>query len=314
MTELRDVRQGQSLCAYELRKATEAAARVMFARLGRAERQTAAAAARATLIAELDAHGLDARLLDGSGRRLGDPTRLPGWDVLYDPAEGAACVAAGMTNALACLAIAPAGSLLDPGPAFYMEKLVAPPAAAAAIDPTAPVEGRLAALAHALGKSVADLTVYVLEKPRHRDLVERIEAQGARVALYPAGDVAGAVLASTPDSGIDALMGTGGVTEGLLSACAVRVIGGTFLARFDPQLATERRAVADAGLDTTRWMGLDDLVRADDVAFCATGITTGLLLDGVAPTAGRIRTQSLLVGGGAGERQVLTAWHRNGEA
>lgn len=311
MTELRDVRHGQSLCAYELRKATQAAARAVHAHLGRTEGLAGAAeTARTALIAELEAWGLNARLVDGSGRRLGDPARLPAWDLMCDPAEGAACLTPGQTNALACLALAPAGTLFDPGPAFYMEKLVAPAAAAGAVDPAAPVEDRLAALAGALGKGVGELAVYVVEKPRHRDLVERIEAQGARALSYPAGDVAGAILAATPESGIDALMGTGGVAEGLLAACAVRILGGTLHARLDPQLTTERRAVAEAGLDTARWLELDDLVRADDVVFCATGITSGLLLDGVTRAGGRVRTQSLLMGGGAGERQVLTDWQR----
>lgn len=305
MTEMRDVRHGLSLCAYDLRKATEAAARLT---LGRAD----ANAAMEALLAELDALGLDANLLDGTSRRLGDPTRLPVWDVLADPAEGAACLTKGLTNAMACLAVAPAGSLFDPGPAFYMEKLVAPPQAAGHLDPTAPVEERLLALACCLGKSVAELTIFVLEKPRHRALVERIEASGAHTLQYPAGDVAGAVLAAMPDSGIDALMGTGGITEGLLAACAVRVMGGCFWGRLDPQLATERRAVADAGLDTRAWMGLDQLVRSDDAVFCATGIASGLLLDGVERQGGASRTHSLLVGGGAGMRQMLTTWHADG--
>lgn len=307
MTEMRDVRHGLSLCAYDLRKATEAAARLSQ---GRPDSNLAMEA----LLAELDALGLDANLLDGTSRRLGDPKRLPVWDVLADPAEGAACLAQGLTNAMACLAVAPAGSLFDPGPAFYMEKLVAPPQAVGRLDPAAPVAERLAVLAACLGKSVPDLTIFVLEKPRHRDLVERIEASGARALQYPAGDVAGALLAAMPDSGIDALMGTGGIAEGLLAACAVHVMGGCFWGRLDPQLATERRAVADAGLDTRAWMGLDRLVKADDVVFCATGIASGLLLEGVERQGGTVRTHSLLVGGGAGMRQMLTTWHADGGA
>jgi len=304
MTEMRDVRHGLSLCAYDLRKATEAAARVL------AERSAGSSdAAMAALLAELDALGLDANVLDGSSRRLGDPKRLPVWDVLADPAEGAACLTKGLTNAMACLAVAPAGSLFEPGPAFYMEKLVAPAQAAGHLDPAAPVEERLSTLARRLDKPVSELAIFVLEKPRHRDLVERIEACGAKVLQYPAGDVAGAVLAATPGSGVDALMGTGGITEGLLAACAARVMGACFWGRLDPQLATERRAVADAGLDTRTWMNLDRLVKSEDVVFCATGIASGLLLEGVERQGGTWRTQSLLVGGGAGWRQILTTWH-----
>jgi len=311
MTELRDVRHGQSLCAYELRKATESAARAAFALLGQADKSQGAAAALAAMETELSIQAIDARIIAGEpGRCLGDPTRLPRWDLLMDPAEGAGFLTKGMTNAMSCLALAPAGSLFDPGPAFYMEKLVAPPQAAACIDPMAPVEDKLAALARCLGKEISDLTIYVLEKPRHRALVERIQNQGAHVALYPAGDVAGAVLAAMPDSNIDALMGTGGCVEGLLAACAAKVMGGTFLARLDPQLTTERRAVAEAGLDTESWMDLAELVRSDCVVFCATGITSGLLLDGVECSGRNERTHSLLVGGGAGDRQMLASWHR----
>lgn len=303
MTEMRDVRHGLSLCAYELRKATEAAARVLAASPA-GSTETALAA----MLAELDLLGLDANLLDGGTRRLGDPKHLPVWDVLADPAEGAACLTKGLTNAMACLAVAPSGSLFDPGPAFYMEKLVAPPQAVGHLDPAAPVEDRLTALARCLGKTVDDLHIFILEKPRHRDLVERVEAAGARVIRYPAGDVAGALLAAMPESGVDALMGTGGIAEGLLAACAARVMGACFLARLDPQLATERRAVADAGLDTHVWMDLESLVRTDNVVFCATGIASGLLLDGVERQGDVWRSQSLLVGGGAGPRQMLTSW------
>lgn len=309
MTQLRDVRQGPSLCAYELRKATEAAARVAFAHLGHSDHAHVIAQAQAALEAELNAQGVNARVIGDDGRHLGAPGQLAQWDLVMDPVEGAAFVARGMTNALAALALAPAGTLFDPGPAFYMEKLVAPPCAAAHLDPAAPVEDRLATLAGCLGKKISELTIYVLEKPRHRALVERIQAQGAKVIQYPAGDVAGAVLAALPTSGIDALMGTGGAIEGLLAACAAKVLGATFLARLDPQLATERQAVAAAGLETRDWMGLDRLVRSNAVVFCATGITSGLLLDGVEPGEGGERTQSLLVGGGADPRQLLTSWH-----
>lgn len=310
MTQLRDVRQGLSLCAYELRKASEAAARAAFIRLTRPERGPGDDSARLAMEAELIHQGIQARIIAGSTIRLGDPARLDQWDLVMDPTEGAACLTKGLTNAMACLALAPIGSLFDPGPAFYMEKLVAPPQAAGHLDPTAPVAERLTALARCLDKPISQLTVYVLEKPRHRNLVEAIQAAGARVALYPAGDVAGAILAALPGSGIDALMGTGGAAEGLLAACAAKVMGGTFLARLDPQLTTERRAVDEAGLDTRTWMGLDQLVRSDNVVFCATGIASGLLLDGIERRDGLERTHSLLVGGDANPRQMLTTWHR----
>jgi fructose-1,6-bisphosphatase II len=165
-----------------------------------------------------------------------------------------------------------------------------------------------------LGKPISELTVYVLEKPRHRELVERIHAAGARVALYPAGDVAGALEAALPGSEIDALMGTGGCREGVISACAVRALGGVFYGRIDPQLATEKAGVAKAGMDTERWYAVDELVRTDNVYFCATGITTGLLFHGVRRAAGVETTESLMIAGPEGERQHLTVDHVRREA
>jgi fructose-1,6-bisphosphatase II len=214
----------------------------------------------------------------------------------------------GLTNALAVLAVAPRGAMMNPGPAFYMEKFVASAAARGKIDPTASTSQKLKALAKVLNKDVSDLTVFVLEKPRHRDLVTEILAAGARVAMYPAGDVAGALMAAISGSGIDALMGTGGTPEGVMSACAVRAIGGEFLARLDPQLQTEAKAVHDAGIDTSRWFDRDELITSDDLFFCATGITTGLMLEGVERTKSHYKVQTMMITGATGERQIMTSY------
>jgi fructose-1,6-bisphosphatase II len=210
---------------------------------------------------------------------------------------------------MAVMALAPKGALYQPGPAFYMDKFVAPPAAKGKIDPKASIEDKLRALAGILSKPVAELNVFVLEKPRHNELIDRIHTLGARVALYPAGDVGGALMASIPASGIDALVGTGGTPEGILSACAIRTLGGEFQARLDPQLPSEVAAVKKAGLDTTRWLSVTDLVRSEQVYFSATGITTGLLFEGVERARGIDRTQTLLISGISGERQLLTTYH-----
>ena len=139
-------------------------------------------------------------------------------------------------------------------------------------------------------------------------MVEDIRAAGARVALYPAGDVAGALMAAVPDSGIDALMGTGGTPEGLMSACALRALGAEFLGRLDPQLQSEREAVEQAGLDTKRWHRADELITGRDVLFCATGITSGLLFDGVERTADQHVVETLMICGATGERQLLRSY------
>ena len=137
----------------------------------------------------------------------------------------------------------------------------------------------------------------------------RSSAAGARVALYPAGDVAGALMAAIPGSGIDALMGTGGTPEGVMSACAVRAIGGEFLGRLDPQLQTEARAVKEAGIDTSKWYDRDEIIASDNVFFCATGITTGLMLEGVERSRTHYKVQTMMITGATGERQIMTSYH-----
>jgi fructose-1,6-bisphosphatase II len=242
------------------------------------------------------------------GERLGRPGAAFKADIAVDPVEGTSYLVRGQTNALAVLAVAPRGTMLNPGPAFYMEKFVTSAPARGKVDPSLPVEKKLVALADALNKDVFELTVFVLEKPRHRELVERIIATGARVALYPAGDVAGALMAAIPGSGIDALMGTGGTPEGVMSACAVRALGGEFLARLDPQLQTEAKAVKDAGIDTEKWYERDEIIKSNNVFFCATGITTGLMLEGVERTRTHYKVQTMMITGATGERQILTSF------
>jgi len=310
---------------YELRRATESAARAAYDWIGRGDRTMADDAAVAAMAARLEQLGLNAVLTIGEGpreeistlyhgQRFGDPACAPDWDLVADPLEGTSFLAKGMTNAMAAVALVPHGSLDILAPARYVEKLVLPPRAVGRVDPAAPVAERLRQLAHALDKPILDLTIYVIEQPRNRALVEAIHQAGARVALYPAGDVAGALMAASPESGIDALMGTGGVPEGMLAAIAIRAMGGDFFARIDPQLASEQREVDDAGLDLTRWHRLGDLVRSDQAIFCATGITTGLLLTGVERQGAQELTHTLLIGGPAGHRQVLTSWHRRERA
>jgi fructose-1,6-bisphosphatase II len=189
-----------------------------------------------------------------------------------------------------------------------MEKFVAPPAAKGKIDPHWSTAEKLNALAKILNKDVQDLSVYVLEKPRHKRLVEEIHAVGARVLLYPAGDVAGALLAAMPNSSVDALMGTGGTPEGIMCACAIRALGGEFLGRLDPQLKHETDAVREAGLDTVTWRTCEEMVTADEVFFCATGITTGLLLEGVERASDHYKLQTLMITGQNKKRQVLTTY------
>jgi len=319
------------LFVYALCRVTEAAARAAAGLIGRGNRGQSTRTAIEAMRTELNKLSLSGRVVIGEDCSASDETGLPTglelkcgkegeprFDIVVDPIEGTSYLARGMTNAMAVMALAPEGALFNPGPAFYMEKFAAPAKARGKIDPGAPTGVKLGQLSSILDKPVSELTVFVLEKPRHRELVNQIHNAGARVALYPAGDVAGALMAALPDfgpsCGIDALMGTGGTREGMLSAVAIRALGGEFTMRIDPQLTTEKAAVSKAGMDTTAWMALDDLVTSDNVHFTATGITTGLLFDGVEREGHSERTQSLLIsgqdkGGMGGRRQLLTTWH-----
>jgi fructose-1,6-bisphosphatase II len=304
---------------FSLRRVTERAATAASSWIGRGDSQDAGRAALDAMRAALAEIDIDAVVAIGEatrgeapqpqrGERLGRPGSIFKADIAVDPVEGTSYLVRGQTNALAVLAVAPRGAMMNPSPAFYMEKFVASAPARGKIDPRWSTEKKLTALAETLGKDVADLTVFVLEKPRHRELVEKILASGARVALYPAGDVAGALMAAIPGSGIDALMGTGGTPEGVMSACAIRAIGGEFLARLDPQLQTEAKAVKEAGIDTTRWYERDEIIASDNVFFCATGITTGLMLEGVERTKTHYKVQTMMITGATGERQILTTY------
>lgn len=303
---------------YSLRRVTESAALAAFDWIGRGDGIDGGRAALDAMLSSLAEVDLDAVVVIGEagkgeapqparGERLGRPGSIFKADIAIDPVEGTSYLARGQTNALAVLAVAPRGAMMNPAPAFYMEKFVAPPAAYGKIDPQWTTGRKLRVLAELLHKEVSQLTVYVLEKPRHRELIDDIIRAGARVALYPAGDVAGALVAAIPGSGIDALIGTGGTPEGIMSACAVRALGGEFLARIDPQLHTEAKAVRDAGLSTSRWYTRDELIGSDDVFFCATGITTGLMVEGVERTATHYKVQTMMVTGATGERQLLTS-------
>jgi fructose-1,6-bisphosphatase II len=304
---------------YSLRRVTERAACAAFNWIGRGDADDGGRAALDAMRSALSEIDIDARVVIGEatageapqpqrGEHLGSTSAAFKADIAVDPVEGTSYLVRGLTNALAVLAVAPRGAMMNPGPAFYMEKFVASAAARGKIDPAWSTAQKLEALAKALNKDISDLTVFELEKPRHRDLVTGILAAGARVAMYPAGDVAGALMAAVPGSGIDALMGTGGTPEGVMSACAIRAIGGEFLARLDPQLQTESKAVKDAGIDTSRWFERDELITSDNVFFCATGITTGLMLEGVERSKSHYKVQTMMITGATGERQIMTSF------
>ena len=215
-----------------------------------------------------------------NGEKVGDGSG-PACDVALDPIDGTTLTAKGMNNAISVIAVSERGSMFDPSAVFYMEKLVAGPESADVVDITAPVKVNLKAVAKAKQMSVSELTVVVLDRPRHDDLVRDIREAGARIKFITDGDVAGAVMAARAGTGIDLLMGIGGTPEGIIAACAMKCLGGVIQGRLKPRSEEERERAQAANLDLNQVLTTNDLVSGNDVFFAATGITDGELLQGV---------------------------------
>jgi fructose-1,6-bisphosphatase II len=216
----------------------------------------------------------------------------------------------GMPNALAVLAVAGRGAMYDPSAVFYMEKLAVGPEAAGAVDIAAPVADNIRRVAKAKEVGVADVTVCVLDRPRHRDLVAEIRRTGARIRFISDGDVAGAISAARPSTGVDMLVGIGGTPEGVIAAAALKCMGGEIQGKLWPQGDEERAKAIDAGLDLDQVLGTDDLVRGNNVFFCATGVTDGDLLRGVHYRAGGCTTQSIVMRSKSGTVRMIDGYHR----
>jgi fructose-1,6-bisphosphatase II len=234
----------------------------------------------------------------------------PRVDIAVDPVEGTRLLANGMPNAISVVALSERGTMHYPAKIAYMEKLATGPAAADVIDIEIPLSENLDRVAKAKGMRVRDLTVVVLDRPRHSQIVEEIRAAGARIKFITDGDVAGALMASIPDTGVDLLVGIGGATEGTVSACALKCIGGNQQARIWPRNDEERELVREMNLDVTRVYGIDDLVSSDNVFFAATGITDGELLRGVHYSPDGATTQSLVMRSKSGTIRRVDATHR----
>ena len=215
-----------------------------------------------------------------NGEKVGDGSG-PACDVALDPIDGTTLTAKGMNNAISVIAVSERGSMFDPSAVFYMEKLVAGPESADVVDITAPVKANLKAVAKAKHMSVSELTVVVLDRPRHDELVRDIREAGARIKFITDGDVAGAVMAARAGTGIDLLMGIGGTPEGIIAACAMKCLGGVIQGRLKPRSEEERERAQAANLDLNQVLTTNDLVSGNDVFFAATGITDGELLKGV---------------------------------
>ncbi|CAK7047319.1 MAG: Fructose-1,6-bisphosphatase class 2 [Desulfovibrio sp.] len=243
-----------------------------------------------------------------NGEKVGQGTGLA-VDIAVDPVEGTNLLALGRPNAISVIGAALSGTMYDPGPSYYMKKLVAPAEAANVIDLDAPVADNLKKVAHALGKDVNDLVVFVLDKPRHKQLINDIRAAGARIQLHTDGDVSGALMAVDPRSDVDLMMGTGGTPEGVISACAIRGLGGQMLARLDPQSEQEKATIRDAGISLTETLCVESLVRTDEVFFAATGISGGTFMRGVSYDGSGAVTYSVAIRGKTGTVRYMEAHH-----
>jgi len=229
-----------------------------------------------------------------NGEEVGDGSG-PAIDIAVDPVDGTTLLANGMPNAIAVLAAADRGAMYDPSAVFYMDKLVCAGAVAGEVDIDAPVEHNVRAVARALGGTPADVTVCVLNRPRHERLIADVRASGARIKLISDGDVAAGIAAATPDIGVDLLLGIGGTPEGIITACALKAMNGVIQARLAPRDDAERDKAVAAGHDLSRVLHTDDLVTGDNTFFVATGITDGELLRGVRYTAQGAETESIVM-------------------
>lgn len=244
-----------------------------------------------------------------NGERVGDGTG-PECDVAVDPVDGTTLTAKGMANAVSVMAVAERGSMFDPSAVFYMEKLVTGPEAAEFVDITAPVDVNIRRVAKAKNSSPEDVTVVILDRPRHEAIVKEIRETGARIKFISDGDVAGAIMAAREGTGVDLLMGIGGTPEGIIAACAIKCLGGTIQTRLWPKDDAERQRALDAGHELDRVLDTDDLVRGDNVFFVATGITDGDLLRGVRYRAETATTQSLVMRSKSGTIRQIDSTHR----
>jgi len=306
--------------ALELVRVTEAAAMAAGRWVGRGDKNGAdgvAVNAMRVLIATVGMRGTvvigegekDNAPMLFNGEEVGDGTG-PECDVAVDPIDGTTLAAKGMANAIAVLAVSPRGSMYDPSAVFYMEKLVAGPEAADVVDIRNPVAENINQIAKAKGKAPEDVAVVLLDRPRHQGIVEEIRATGARIKFISDGDVAGAIMAARPDTGIDLLLGTGGTPEGIITACAMKCLGGVIQGRLAPRDDEERERALAAGHDLERVLLTDDLVSGDDCFFVATGITDGELMQGVRYRGGGASTHSLVMRSRSGTIRSIRSDHK----
>ncbi len=306
--------------ALELTRVTEAAAMAAARWVGRGDKNGADGAAVNAMRMLINSVSMRGVVVIGEGEKdhapmlfngeeVGDGTG-PACDVAVDPIDGTRLCANGMSNAISVLAVAARGSMYDPSAVFYMSKLATGPAAAEVVDITAPPAANVAAVAKAKGESPQDVTVVILDRPRHAELIAQVREAGARIHLITDGDVAGAIMAARDGTGIDLLLGIGGTPEGIIAACALKCMGGIIQGQLAPRDDAERRRALDAGHDLNRVLTTDDLVASDDVFFAATGITDGELMEGVRYRRGSATSDSLVMRSRSGTIRNIKSEHQ----
>jgi fructose-1,6-bisphosphatase II len=306
--------------ALELARVTEAGAMAAARWVGRGDKNGADAAAVEAMRALINTVSMRGVVVIGEGEKdhapmlfngeqVGDGTG-PECDVAVDPIDGTRLTANGMPNAISVLAVSARRSMYDPSAVFYMSKLVTGPAAADVVDLEAPVAYNISAVAKAKGCSRQDVTVVILDRPRHEQLISEVRAAGARIKLITDGDVAGAIMAAREGTGVDLLLGIGGTPEGIIAACAVKCLGGVIQGRLAPRDDEERDRAIAAGHDLKQVLTTGDLVASEDAFFAATGITDGELVTGVRYRAGGAATQSLVMRARSGTTRLITSQHQ----
>lgn len=306
--------------ALELARVTEAAAMMAARWMGRGDKEEADQAAVDAMRLVLGTVQMDGVVVIGEGKKDEAPMLYEGEevgcgaepkvDIAVDPIDGTRLLSLGMPNAISVVALADRGTLFASPDIMYMDKIAVGAEAAGCIDINDPVAKNLGRIAAAKMMDIPDLTVVILDRPRHESLIRDVREAGARIKMISDGDVAGAVMAAMPGTGIDALFGIGGAPEAVIAACALKCIGGDIQCRLWPRNDDERRTAAEKGIDLTRILGCDDLVSGDNVFFAATGITDGELVQGVHFFGDGATTQSIVMRSRSGTIRRINATHR----
>ena len=306
--------------ALELVRVTEAAAMAGGRWVGRGDKNAADGAAVEAMRMLISSVAMDGVVVIGEGEKDQAPMLFNGEqvgdgtgaevDVAVDPIDGTTLTSKGMSNAVSVMAVSERGSMYDPSAVFYMDKLATGPEAADAVDIRLPVAENIKRVAKAKHSSPSDVTVVLLDRPRHEQLAAQIRDTGARIRYIADGDVAGSIMAARPETGIDLLLGIGGTPEGIISACAMKCLGGTIQGKLWPRDDDEKQKAIDAGLDVDAVLSTDELVRGNNCFFVATGITDGELLKGVRYRAGGCTTQSIVMRSKSGTIRMIDGFHQ----